>query len=137
MSVSNQPLQPFDFGKQQLYTKQQGLWSQAFHRLARNRLALVAGCILATLLAVATAAQFVEAVQRHGPAEQQYTSVDDGPSGEFWLGTDNLGRDEWARLTDGTLLSLKIGFGAEAIVVILGLSVGMLAALMADSWVVM
>src|SRR5690349_10823356 len=38
--------QPFDFIRDEFHTKQRGLWAQAFQRLIRNRLALVAGIIL-------------------------------------------------------------------------------------------
>jgi oligopeptide transport system permease protein len=50
-------------------------------------------------------------------------------STSHFLGTDGLGRDLWARLWQGTLFSLKIGIGAEALVLLIGITIGMLAAL--------
>jgi oligopeptide transport system permease protein len=111
------------------HTKQRGLWSQAFQRLIRNRLALAGGIILIIVLALSILSQFLSVVQRHDPATQDYAAINEMPSTDHWLGTDPLGRDEWARLLDGTLFSLKIGFGAEAIVLIIGITVGMSAAL--------
>jgi oligopeptide transport system permease protein len=117
-----------DFGGT-IYTKQRGLWNQAFHRLIRNRLAALGGIVLAIVLVLSILSQFVPLVQRHDPTAVDYSQVTAGPSADHWLGTDPLGRDTWARLLDGTLFSLKIGFGAEAIVLLIGITVGMAAAL--------
>ncbi|MFN7172246.1 MAG: ABC transporter permease [Fimbriimonadaceae bacterium] len=50
------------------------------------------------------------------------------PSAEFWLGTDELGRDVFARLAYGARISLFIGFSVMAISVSIGLLVGLLGA---------
>ena len=127
--ASNTIAQPFDFAADEFATKQRGLWSMAFQRLARNRLALISGVILLVITFVAVTAQFVPIVERHSQGAQQYTNTNAPPSGEYWLGTDPLGRDSWARLMYGTLFSLKIGIGTQFIVLVIGLSVGMGAAL--------
>ena len=121
--------QPFDFAREQIHTKQRGLWGQAFQRLIRNRLAFAAGIVLVILLTVSITAEFTNIVARHDPAAQQYTNTNAGPSSEYWFGTDTLGRDVWARTLQATLFSLKIGVGAETIVLILGLTVGIASAL--------
>jgi len=121
--------QPFDFAREQIHTKQRGLWSQAFQRLIRNRLAFAAAIVLIILLTVSITAEFTNIVARHDPAAQQYTSTNAGPSSEYWFGTDTLGRDVWARTLQATLFSLKIGIGAETIVLVLGLTVGIASAL--------
>ena len=52
------------------------------------------------------------------------------PSAQFWLGTDNLGRDIFSRILYGAQLSVIIGFGAAglatAISIILGTTTGYL-----------
>lgn len=101
----------------------------AFQRLARNRLALISGIILLLITTVCITAQFVPVVERHPQSEQQYTNTNASPSGEYWLGTDILGRDSWARLMYATLFSLKIGIGTQVVVLAIGISVGMGAAL--------
>lgn len=121
--------QPFDFGQEQFASKQRGLWSMAFQRLARNRLALVAAIILIVITTLAITAQFVPAVERHSAVDQQYSNTNAPPGAEYWLGTDILGRDSWARLMYGTLFSLKIGIGTQFVVLIIGITVGMGAAL--------
>jgi oligopeptide transport system permease protein len=130
--AANQTLaQPFDFQQQAFSTKQRGLWSQAFQRLRRNRLAVVAGLVLLTIGTVALLADNLDVVQRHDPAVQDYApeSYEQSPNSDHWLGTDKLGRDLWARLLQGTLFSLKIGLGTQVIVLLIGLTVGMTAAL--------
>ncbi|MCC6387215.1 MAG: ABC transporter permease [Dehalococcoidia bacterium] len=121
--------QPFDFTQQQVHTKQRGLWSQAFLRLRQNRLAVISGAVLGFILLLSVLAEAVPAVRRYDYDENNYSVIDQKPSTDHFLGTDNLGRDMWSRLLQGTLFSLKIGFLAEAVVVALGITFGMLAAL--------
>lgn len=121
--------QPFDFAGDQIYGKPRGLWSQAFLRLTRNRLALVSAILLLVIAVIAVLADITELVSRHPPAEQHVREVNLGPGSEYWLGTDNLGRDNWARLFQGTLFSLQIGIGTQVVILLIGLTVGMAAAL--------
>ena len=46
----------------------------------------------------------------------------------FWLGTDNLGRDQWTRLWKGTQISLFIAVLAAAIDLIIGVAYGGISA---------
>lgn len=121
--------QPFDFAQDVIHTKQRGLWSQAWQRLLRNRLALISGIILLIIATVSFLADFVPAVSRHDPSVQDYAVLEQGPSLEHPLGTDQLGRDLWARLMQGTLFSLKIGIGTQIVILLIGVSIGMGAAL--------
>ena len=50
------------------------------------------------------------------------------PSVEHWLGTDNLGRDVLSRIIYGARTSLIIALGATAVSVILGETLGLIAA---------
>ena len=121
--------QPFDFTKEFIASKQRGLWSMAMQRLMRNRLAFAAAIILAVITIICIAGQFIPIIERHDSGAQQYDVVNQGPSSEYWFGTDILGRDVWARMLQGTLFSLKIGIGTQIVVLVIGISVGMGAAL--------
>ena len=134
MATERTAVAPVNFGAhQEIYTKQRGLWSQALQRLLRNRLAVAAAILLATIIVVAIAADVFPQVRRYDYDETNYSgpsaAIDSNPSADHFLGTDSLGRDMWSRLLQGTLFSLKIGFLAEAVVVTLGLTFGILAAL--------
>jgi peptide/nickel transport system permease protein len=51
-----------------------------------------------------------------------------GPSAEFWLGTDRLGRDYLSRLVHGARTSLLVALGANAVASVIGTAVGATAA---------
>jgi oligopeptide transport system permease protein len=130
VAATDQPIaQPFDFLSEQLHTKQRGLWAQAWQRLLRNRLAVGAGVILLVIAAVSFAADVSRTVQRYDPTVPDFQATEQNPSWDHWLGTDTLGRDLWSRLLQGTLFSLKIGIGTQVIVLLIGVTIGMAAAL--------
>lgn len=49
------------------------------------------------------------------------------PSGEFWLGTDDQGRDVFSRLCYGARVSLGIGFAVQALALFIGIGLGVTA----------
>ncbi len=49
------------------------------------------------------------------------------PSAEFWLGTDNLGRDILTRIIFGARISVIVGLAASTLAALLSISVGMLS----------
>lgn len=49
------------------------------------------------------------------------------PDGDHWLGTDDRGRDVFARLVHGTRVSLSVGFISVALYVAVGVFLGLLA----------
>jgi peptide/nickel transport system permease protein len=49
------------------------------------------------------------------------------PGGEFWLGTDNLGRDLWSRVIHGSRISLLVGVGATLLGAVAGGLVGLVS----------
>jgi peptide/nickel transport system permease protein len=46
------------------------------------------------------------------------------PSLEHWLGTDNLGRDVFSRMLNGSYISLTVGFIAVAVSLLIGVTIG-------------
>lgn len=49
------------------------------------------------------------------------------PSSQYWLGTDDIGRDIFARLMQGILVSLAVALVVELIDITLGITIGVLA----------
>ena len=49
------------------------------------------------------------------------------PSAEFWLGTDSLGRDVYARTIHGARISLLVGLSVALVSVLCGLVIGLLS----------
>lgn len=112
-----------------------GPMALAWRRLTRNRLAFASLITLAAITLVSVLGNTTSLVQRHDPAAQAYTdasgadNTDRAPNRENWLGTDGLGRDVWARMLQATLFSLRLGIVAEAVIVVVGISLGLLAGL--------
>jgi oligopeptide transport system permease protein len=96
------------------------LWSDAWHRLRRNRLALAGGIFLITLsLLCAFGPIFSQAYQ-----EQDLELGATPPSAQHWLGTDTLGRDLFARTLYGGRISLTVGLVATFVALTIGVTYG-------------
>jgi oligopeptide transport system permease protein len=109
--------------------RERGLWSDAWRRLIRNRLALLALGLLVVIVVVAFIGANVGPTGRYESNDQQPAIKYQGPSMEHWFGTDNLGRDMFARVLEGIRISLQIGLGTQAVVLVIGLAIGAGAAL--------
>lgn len=66
---------------------------------------------------------------RYTPNDMDLASILEAPSRAHWFGTDQLGRDLFARVVYGTSLSLSIGVGATVIASLGGILLGTAAAL--------
>lgn len=65
--------------------------------------------------------------QYHTFYHQELLRLDELPSSQYWLGTDNLGRDILARLMQGMLISLSVAILVEVVDIVLGIVIGVLA----------
>jgi peptide/nickel transport system permease protein len=95
-----------------------------WRRLTRQRLAMVS---LIYLVGLSLLAIFAPLIAFRDPLEQDLLNVLLNPGWEFWLGTDNLGRDTLSRIIFGsqaTLLASILGVGTALAI---GLPVGLLA----------
>jgi peptide/nickel transport system permease protein len=63
----------------------------------------------------------------HNPFHQELDRQHEGPSAQYWLGTDAIGRDLFARLMQGMLVSLFVALAVEAVNIGLGISIGVMA----------
>jgi oligopeptide transport system permease protein len=104
---------------------QRGLWGDAWRRLRRNRAALL-GLLIVLLLGMI--AIFADRLAPYPYAEQHVDRIF-APIGtpEFTLGTDQLGRDLLSRLIYGARISLGVALLAQAIVLVLGVPIGLAA----------
>ena len=90
--------------------------------MSRPARALIGICLLLPLLALMAAA----VVGQDGHAVD-LDAVMQGPSGQHLLGTDALGRDLLARLTEGLQLSVSVGVAVILFGGLVGISIGMLS----------
>ena len=93
-------------------------------RLLRDRTALIGMIILALFVFVAVVAPFVSP---HDPNAVNARIILASPSGEHWLGTDNLGRDVASRLIFGARWTLGTAAVAAFAIVFIGVTVGLIA----------
>ena len=100
------------------------LWSDAFHRLVRNKLAVVGMVLVGFLVFLAV---FGPAISPKERDQIYYGHQQEPPSSEFWLGTDFESRDMLARLIYGTRVALIVGLVTQAIILLIGVTVGALA----------
>ena len=89
--------------------------------LAREKLTLV---LLVLLLAIVVLAVFAEQVAPYDPIEQSLLSVNQAPSPDHWLGTDQFGRDVLSRIIYGARTSLVLGLLAPGIAAVIGTLLG-------------
>ena len=104
--------------------KSQSLWSDAFDRLKKNKLAVISGVILIVLIVLAI---FAPWIAPHSYSYQNLELGAVGPSSTYWLGTDTLGRDQFSRILYGARVSLLVGFVATAVALVIGVSWGIVA----------
>lgn len=95
-----------------------------FPRLARRHpLVFVGGGLVAILIIAAIAAPFYAGDPLNLDPFKRLKS----PSAEMWLGSDNLGRDVFARTVFGTRISLLVGLLSAATATLSGLFIGLVA----------
>ena len=94
------------------------------HRFAREP-----GAVLGVLwiVTVATLAAFAPLVVSHGPNAQDLAHPFAGWSGTHWLGTDDLGRDVFARLVYGARISLRVSFEVVGLALVVAIPLGVVA----------
>jgi ABC-type dipeptide/oligopeptide/nickel transport system permease subunit len=97
------------------------LTRDAFRRLVRNRLAMV-GLVVVTAMCVM--AVFAEVLAPYPYTKTNFGRLNEGPSRDHWLGTDQLGRDLLSRMIYGARISMIVGLGAQVIVVLIGVPIG-------------
>jgi oligopeptide transport system permease protein len=109
--------------------QQVGLWSDAWVRFRRNRLAIAGLSVVIFLIVIAIVSPFlVKLGVIIDPVKQQVESIETGPgvNGHI-LGTDLLGRDTLSRLMIGSEVSLTVGLLVQGIIFPIGLGIGLAA----------
>ena len=106
--------------------KKRSQWREVWRMLKKNKMALLGLVILCILVLLAL---FADVIANYDTVviKQNLGSRLQGPSAAHWLGTDEFGRDIFARLIHGARVSLKVGIIAVAISIVCGGTLGALA----------
>src|SRR5712692_7901024 len=109
----------------------QGLRALAWARFRRHRMALVG---LAVLALVAGSAVLAPMITAYSPTALDPDHSLAPPTPQHLLGTDDLGRDEFARVIYGGRISLLVGLTAMLVGSVIGVVLGSVAGYM-GGWV--
>src|SRR4249920_3074921 len=101
-----------------------GPWQRAWRRLRRRRAALVGLGVVLTFVVLAV---FASWIAPQDPIATSWGAIRKAPSVEHWFGTDEIGRDVFARVIWGTRASLLAGVVSVSISLLLGVPIGLAA----------
>jgi len=93
-------------------------------RFSKNKIALAGSCVVILLFIVSV---FAPMIAPYDPHEINLKLVLAPPSGSHLCGTDQLGRDVFSRMVWGSRISLKVGFVATGIAIVIGAILGAVA----------
>lgn len=108
------------------FEKSNSLWNDAFHRLQRNRAAMVSIVVLALIILSCIILPTIDGVLQD-PNAQSLANKNLGPSAAHKFGTDHLGRDILSRVLNGGRISIAVGLITTLVSVTLGVCWGAIA----------
>ena len=122
MSAPDRPLDLHDAGTPPV--EHQSRLREVLGTLVQNRLSVLGLVILAVLIVLAL---FGEAIAPFELNDIDVVNRPQGPSGDHWFGTDDLGRDVFSRVIIAARVSLQVGFIAVGIALAAGVPIGLVA----------
>ncbi|MEZ4730699.1 MAG: ABC transporter permease [Caldilineaceae bacterium] len=117
--------------KTEKQARQRSLWHDAGRRLVRNKLSMLGVLIFAWLVFMAI---FGPAVAPYPYMEQNLDRVAETPSWDYWLGTDDLGRDMLSRILWGARTAGIVAIISTTMSLSVGIILGSLGAF-AGGWI--
>lgn len=109
--------------EKQKVNKKNSQWAEITRMLAKNRMAMLGLIILIILVLLALFADII-ADYETVVIKQNLSNRLAPPSSQNWLGTDEFGRDIFARLIHGARVSLKVGILAVGLSIVIGGTLG-------------
>jgi oligopeptide transport system permease protein len=104
-----------------------GFWKDSWHRLRKNKAALVGLVVIVALITVAYVAPLFSP---YTPYAQDITKAYLGPSADHPMGTDMFGRDMFVRVWEGMRVSLYIALLAAFFDLVIGVPFGAISGLL-------
>ncbi len=99
-------------------------WRETWNEFKKNQIALAGIIIVLIFILIAIFASFLA---KEGINDQVMADRLQPPSKEYWLGTDDFGRDIFSRVIHGARISLWVGFSSVIGSVIIGSLLGIVA----------
>jgi peptide/nickel transport system permease protein len=101
-----------------------GPWQRAGRRLRKRRSAMFGLAVVLTFVVLAVGAAWIAP---QDPIATSWGAIRKAPSAAHWFGTDEIGRDVFARVVWGTRASLLAGVVSVSISLLLGVPLGLAA----------
>lgn len=96
-------------------------WQDVWRRLRANKVAMGSLCLIGILVIFAIIGPHLNSFTY---SDQVLTSKNLPPGGQYWFGSDTLGRDLFTRVWFGARMSLAVGFTIAIVVFIIGVIYG-------------
>lgn len=106
--------------------KKRSMAAEVWQRLCRNKMALLGMAILLVLVLGAVFADVIADYDTKVVAQNMSERLQ-GPSAAHWFGTDDFGRDIFARMLHGSRVSLVVGLISVSVSLIIGGTLGAFA----------
>ena len=97
-------------------------WRRFRDAFRRHPTAIVGGIVLLAMIGIAIFAPWFGTIDPQAVSPIRRLRQ---PSGEFWFGTDMLGRDVYSRVVFGARVSLAIGIAVAILSIVAGLAIGL------------
>ena len=104
--------------------RESGPWRRAWLRLRRRHGALLGLAVVVLFIVLAV---FAPWIAPQDPIAASWAAIRKAPSAQYWLGTDEIGRDVLSRVIWGTRASLLAGVVSVSISLLIGVPLGMAA----------
>ena len=102
--------------------KGESLWVGAWHRLRKNKMALLGSIFIILLIGFSFIGPIF--LEDNYYTYQELDQKMQGPNKEYLLGTDHLGRDQLGRIIKGGQISLMVGLVATIVSLTIGIGYG-------------
>jgi peptide/nickel transport system permease protein len=101
-------------------------------RFCRSKpLGAIGGVLILVLLVLAV---FADRIAPYSYDESIRGARMKAPSVQFWMGTDNLGRDIWSRVVYGARISVTVGFATVALATLMATLIGISSAYLGGAY---
>ncbi|SDG76253.1 peptide/nickel transport system permease protein [Vibrio xiamenensis] len=114
--------------------KQYSNFGKAWYRFTRNPTAVIGLVIVVSVVLFALLAPLLAPYPEHAGSFVNFRARHHAPDWDYWMGTDNVGRDILTRVLYGYRVSLSLVVGVLALSVPVGVLLGIVAAY-AGGWI--
>ncbi len=109
-------------------------WGRAWYKFSRNPLSLIGAGTIIFVVCLAIFAPWIAPYPEHVKPFTDFANASQPPSSQHWFGTDEIGRDILSRVIYGYRFSLTMGVTVLAIVVPIGVVLGLVAGYFQHRW---